>query len=266
MEYKLFITNSLTTVSKIANNKFGNVSSSIKDSNSIHVLTEADLEIGEKLIAAIKQQFPEHNIIDEETGTIDNKSIYTWVIDPIDGTSNFANGIPSYGILLGLLKNNTPIAGGLALPFFNEIYFAEKGYGAYLNDQKIMVSNEKNLANCLVAYNLDGHPENPDFTKNECALLANIVLNIRNLRDSGSAYDLAMVANGKYGVHLNRTSKIWDNVAQQIIIEEAGGIYTDFWGKPIDYSNPLEKATANFTWCAAPKSLHEQIQTIIKNN
>lgn len=83
------------------------------------------------------------------------------------------------------------------------------------------------------------------------------------MRSSNSAYDSALVAKGKYGAVLNRTSKIWDNVAQQIIIEEAGGIYTDFFGKPINYSNPTKRANDNFTLCAAAPSLHEQIQSII---
>lgn len=263
MIYKNFITQSLAEVSQIAQKKFGQVASSIKDTNGIHVLTEADLEIGHKLIEDIKNHFPNHNVLDEEAGIIDNKSKYTWVIDPIDGTSNFANGLSTYGILFGLLEDGTPIAGGLALPFFKEIYYAEKGYGAYCCDKKIHVTTEKRLANCLLAYNIDGRPENPDFTKEECKILADIILNIRNLRSTGSAYDLAMVANGKYGAHLNRTSKIWDNVAQQIIIEEAGGIYTDFFGNKIDYSNPLNKVKSNFSFCAASPIIHKQILSII---
>ena len=97
-------------------------------------------------------------------------------------------------------------------------------------------------------------------------VLAEIVLNIRNLRCSNSAFDLVMIAEGKYGGLLNRTSKIWDNVAQHIIIEEAGGLYTDFFGKPIDYSNPLTKDKTNFTFCAAPKVLHEKLRSIINNH
>ena len=72
-----------------------------------------------------------------------------------------------------------------------------------------------------------------------------------------------MVAKGKFGGYLNRTSKIWDNVAQQILIEEAGGVYSDFFGKPIDYTNPLTRANDNFTVCAAPPALHKQLQDII---
>jgi myo-inositol-1(or 4)-monophosphatase len=265
MIYKDFISNALEAASKIAKEKFGHVESSIKNDNSIHVLTEADLVIGSMLIQAVKDKFPEHNIIDEEAGVIDNKSEYTWVIDPIDGTSNFANGIATYGIIFGLLEGDAPIAGGLALPFFNEVYFAEKGCGAYCNGKKITVSGEVNLANVLLAYNIDGHLEDPGFTKRECDKLANLVLRIRNLRSSGSVFDLAMVAKGQYGAHLNRTSKIWDNVAQQIIIEEAGGVYTDFDGEKIDYSNPMQKTEENFSFIAAPPEIHRQILDTLKN-
>ncbi len=97
----------------------------------------------------------------------------------------------------------------------------------------------------------------------ECRLLAEIILNVRNIRSSNSAFDVVMVAKGKYGGFLNRTSKIWDNAAQQILVEEAGGIYTDFFGEPIDYSNPLSKGKVNYTFCAAPPALHKQLQAII---
>jgi myo-inositol-1(or 4)-monophosphatase len=94
-------------------------------------------------------------------------------------------------------------------------------------------------------------------------LLSDIILNIRNLRSSNSTFDQVLVAKGKYGATINRTSKIWDNVAQQIVIEEAGGIYTDFYGAPMDYSNPLAKVSDNFTFCAASPLLHQQLMEII---
>lgn len=253
-------------VSDIARNSFGKVAGTTKGGDNNQVLTETDLEIGKTLIEKIQKEYPEHNIIDEEAGVIDNKSDFTWVIDPIDGTSNFANGIPLYGIMLGLLKDNEPVAGGLALPNFSEIYIANKGNGAYCNGEKISVTRENNLKNSLVAYGIDGHQEKPKFTRDECKLLAEIVLNIRNLRTSNSVFDIAMVAKGKYGAFLNQTSKIWDNVAQQIIIEESGGIYTDFFGNKIDYSNALEKADDNFTFLAASPVLHSKLLEIIKEN
>lgn len=264
MEYKDFIVEALEEASNIAKESFGKVSGVTKEGDNNQVLTETDLKIGQAIIKKIQEKFPEHNIIDEEAGVIDNKSNSTWVIDPIDGTSNFANGVPLFGTMLGLLENNIPIAGGLALPAFSEIYVAEKGKGAYCNGEKIKVSSETELKKSLIAYGIDGHQEDPEFTKSECSLLAEIILNIRNLRTSNSVFDIAMVAKGNYGAFLNRTSKIWDNVAQQIIIEEAGGIYTDFFGQKIDYSRGLTNSQDNFTFLAASPELHKQLLEIIK--
>ncbi|HLN19089.1 MAG TPA: inositol monophosphatase [Patescibacteria group bacterium] len=266
MEYKKFIEVALEEVSEIARNSFGKVIGTTKEGDNNQVLTETDLIIGKTLIKMIQKEYPEHNIIDEEAGVIDKKSEFTWVVDPIDGTSNFANGLPFYGIMIGLLEKDVPIAGGVALPGFFELYIAEKGHGAYCNGEKISVTKEIDLKNSLVIYGIDGHRENPDITRQECKLLAEIVLNIRNLRVSNTAFDCAMVAKGKYGAFLNQTTKIWDNVAQQIIIEEAGGVYTDFFGSKIDYSNSLEKANINFTCLATSPALHSALLEIIKKN
>jgi len=266
MNYRDFIIDVLKEASAIARDSFGKVTGTTKEGDNNQVLTETDLKIGQTIIRRIQNKFPEHNIIDEEAGVINTKSNFTWVIDPIDGTSNFANGVPLYGIMLGLLMNDEPIAGGIALPSFSEIYTAEKGRGTLCNGNKIEVSKEKSLKNSLVAYGIDGHQENPEFTREECKLLAEIILNIRNLRTSNSVFDISMVARGNYGAFLNRTSKIWDNVAQQIIIEEAGGVYTDFFGERIDYSKAILQSQDNFTFLAASPELHSQLIGIIENN
>lgn len=258
-----FLNEVLKEASKIASEYFGKVSGIVKTGDNNQIQTEADLKIGHYLVGEIKKYFSDHNIIDEEAGVINKNSDFTWVVDPIDGTSNFASGLPHYGIMLGLLKEDCSIAGGIALPFFNEIYTAVKDEGAFCNTKKISVTGEEKLLNSLVVYQIDGHQENPKLTRNECKLLAEIVLKIRNLRTTNSAFDAAMAAKGKYGAILNMTSKIWDNVAQQVIIEEAGGLYTDFYGKPIDYSKPIKKAGDNFTYCAGSKILHKQLIDII---
>lgn len=265
MEYKDFITECLKEASEVARRNFGKVTAFIKDGDINQVLTETDLEIGELLIAKIEAGFPRHSIIDEEAGVFDKNSNFTWVIDPIDGTSNFACRTPLYGIMIGLLKDNGPVAGGLVLPAFSEIYVAEKGQGAYCNSRKINVTKEDDLKKAIVAYGIDGHQEDPEFTRLECSLMSEIILNIRNLRMSNSAFDLAMVAKGNYGAFLNRTSKIWDNVAQQIIIEEAGGVYTDFFGNTIDYSNAISRSQDNFTFMAASPAIHSKLLNIIES-
>lgn len=263
MIYQDFITKILTNASQIAKEKFGKISSAIKPDDPLQVLTEVDLAVGKLIVSEIKKSYPEYNVIDEETGSIDNKSKYTWVIDPIDGTSNFASGVPTYGIMIGLLKNFEPIAGGVVLPSFNEIYYAEKGQGAFCNNKKIFVNQEQEPKVTLVAYGVDGRLDDHDFTRKETKIMAEVALNFLNIRSSNSVFDAMMLARGSYIGLLNQNSKIWDNVAQQIIIEEAGGLYTDFHGQSMDYSDPSSKLKTNFTHCAAPPFMHKKLQEII---
>jgi myo-inositol-1(or 4)-monophosphatase len=265
MTHTACIKGCLNDTSQIASQQFGKVAHSTKPGDNNQVLTETDLAIGKYIIEKIKIHFPTYNVIDEEAGIIDNNSQFTWVIDPIDGTSNYAMGVPTYGIMLGLLEDSTPIAGGFALPATKQICIAEKGQGAFCNGERISVTQETKLSNCLVAYHIDGHPENPSQTKEEMAMLGEIILRIRNMRNSGTEpVDGLYVASGKYGGLLNRTMRIWDMVALHSIIEEAGGLFTDFWGQPVDYTNPLTRTKEHFTNCAASPVLHKQLQEIIQ--
>lgn len=261
-----FIETTLQRSAQIANENFGFVSSTIKIGDNNQVLTDTDLAIGKQIVEAIKNNFPKDNIIDEEAGVINNGSNRTWVVDPIDGTSNFAEGLPTYGVMIGLLKDDSPIAGGIMLPAFNQLFLAEKGKGATLNSEPIHVSKQKESMSTLVAYGIDGHQEDPEKTFKEAKLLGKIILAIRNLRTTNSAYDIAHVADGKYGLYLNQTTKIWDNVALQPIIEEAGGIVTDFWGDPIDYSDHMERFDENFTISAGAPAIHNQLLKIINES
>jgi len=258
-----FLEHCMKDASELAMTYFGKVSGTVKSGDNNQVLTEADIAVGKLLVEKSIVAYPEFNIIDEEAGVIDNGSQYTIVIDPIDGTSNFASGLPLFGIFIGVLDGVNPVAGAMALPAFHCVYLAEKGKGAYKDGQQLAVSAETRLKNSLVAYGIDGHQEDPEMTKIEMNDLASIVLAIRNLRDTNSAFDAAMTAEGKYGAYMSKSSKIWDNVAQQVVIEEAGGIYTDYYGNPMDYSDPLSKATANFTFCAGAPEIHSALQRII---
>lgn len=264
MNYQDFIRQQLLDAAKIAISYFGNVSESVKTGDNNQVLTEADLAIGQFIVNAIKESFPDHNIIDEEAGGVDNNSQFTWVVDPIEGTSNFAAASPLYGIMIGLLNGATPIAGGVIAPALNKLYLAEKGKGATCNGEAIEVTTEQKLSNVLVSYGIDGHIEDPQRTIDECRILADIVDNVRNIRNAGcEAFDSMYVAKGSYGARLNTTSKIWDNVAPHIICEEAGAIWTEISGKPMDYSSPMGRIDENFTNCVASPELHKQLQIII---
>lgn len=267
MKYQNFVLEQLKKVTKIALKFYGQVDSTIKPEDNNQVLTQADIEIGKILVDSVSKKYPNHNIIDEEAGVIDNGSEYTWVIDPVDGTSNFASGQPGYGIMIGLLNDYQPIAGGVALPAYQEVFYAEKGLGSWLGKKQLFVTKETDLLKVLLAYGIDGHQEDPQITYSECKLLAEIILDVRNLRSVNSIYDsIQVAAKGVYGGEINRTSKVWDNVARQIIIEEAGGIYTAFNGQPIDYSKALTEPDANFEYCNGAPELYKQLQIIIHKN
>lgn len=264
MEYLTFMEQELKKAAETANGFFGKVSGTVKPGDSNQVLTDADVAIGEQLVAAVQATYPDHNVIDEEAGGIDKGSRYTWVIDPIEATSNFAAGLPQYGIMIGLLDGAVPIAGGIIAPAYGKLYLAEKGKGATCNGEPIRVTSEPNLLNVLVSYGIDGHQEDPDRTVNECRVLADIVLHCRNLRNTGcEALDPMYVAEGRFGGRVNTTSRIWDNVAPHIIAKEAGATWTNANGAPADYSNPMTKIDQNFTFCVAAPALHEQLQTVI---
>lgn len=259
-----FIKKALESVKPVALKHFASVSSiEVKSGDNNQVLTQADLEIGQNLVAAIQDEYPEHNIIDEEAGVFSKDSSFTWVVDPIDGTSNFANGLVTYGVMIGLIENDQPIAGGILLPSLDELFLGGKGEPASKNGQLISVSTQQDLLNSLVAYGIDGHQEKPSITRDETRTLAEIILAIRNLRSTNSAYDMAKTIEGKYGLFLNRTTKIWDNVAVHALVEAAGGVCTDFFGQPIVYTNHLERSQENFTICMGSHQLHTQIQSII---
>lgn len=259
-----FLTAVLLSASDIARSYFGKATASVKKDKTI--VTEADIEIGRFLIDKVKKEHPLHNIVDEEMGVIDNKSDFTWVIDPIDGTSNFAAGVPLYGILIGLLYKNKPVAGGIALPAFSEIYTAEEGKRAFCNGISIQTTSAKELKNVLVAYGLDGSVDPPErIAKEDALLVATFAQKSRNIRSTNSIFDGMMVARGAFGVWMHRTTRIWDNVATHIILQEAGCTYTDFYGKPIDYLSWRDNPQKNFTLCGANPSLHAAAQDVVHN-
>lgn len=263
MEYKSFLESVLTEASKIALSHHGKVTPTTKPGDNNQVLTEADLAIGKFVVEKIKETYPDHNIIDEEAGVVDKNSRFTWVVDPIEGTSNFASGSDDYGIMIGLLEDAMPIAGGITVPSRNLIYLAERGKGATKNGQRLNVTSETNLLNVLVSFGIDAYQDDPERTRRESELMRDVILAIRNMRNSGcEAVDSMFVAEGIYGGRINLTSKIWDNVAPQIIVEESGGLWTDVHGRPIDYTNPLTKVEQNFTNCIASPDLHRQLVAI----
>ena len=173
-------------------------------------VTKTDKRVEKILINELNKTKRNYSFITEETGKILNKDKETfWIIDPIDGTTNFLHGVPHFAISVALQKDNEILIGLIFDPIKNEIFYAEKNNGAYFNNSRIRVSNKINLDDCLFATNNDGikflHPK-------------------LNLRNTGcAALDLAYVGCGRFDGYFHNDINLWDIAAGKIIIEEAGG-------------------------------------------
>jgi myo-inositol-1(or 4)-monophosphatase len=192
-------------------------------------VTEADHASEKAIMAAIKARFPHHYILSEEAGMIVQDSNYKWIIDPIDGTINFAHGIPLNCISIGVEHEGEMILGAVYNPHMNELFVAEKGMGATLNDQPIQVSSETEVIRaCLVT----GFPYTYlDMPNGPLEVFERFIRKGVPVRRLGSAaIDLCWVAAGRFDGFYEHKLEAWDSAAGYLIVEEAGGKVTDFGG------------------------------------
>ncbi len=194
-----------------------------------NLVTEADHASEAAILAVIKEKHPDHHILSEETGEIIQDSQYKWIIDPIDGTVNFAHGIPLNCVSIGIEKNGEMVLGAVYNPHINEFYFAEKGKGATLNDKPIRVSEQTEaIRACLVTgfpYTYINMPNGP------LDIFERFIRRGVPVRRLGSAaIDLCWVAAGRFDGFYEHKLEAWDSAAGYLIVEEAGGKVTDHEG------------------------------------
>lgn len=201
-----------------------------------NLVTEADHASEKAIIEVIRMANPDHFILSEETGELKSESEFKWIIDPIDGTVNFANGIPLCCVSIGLEKEGQMILGAVYNPFMNELFFAQRGYGAYLNDKKIQVSDETQvIKSCLVT----GFPYTYlDMPNGPLEVFSKLVRQGIPVRRLGSAaIDLCWVAAGRFDGFYEHKLQAWDSAAGFLMVEEAGGKITDYEG---NYYSPYQ--------------------------
>lgn len=192
-------------------------------------VTEADHASEKAIINTIKSAYPDHYILSEEAGKIVQDSNYKWIIDPIDGTINFAKGIPINCVSIGIEHNGEMLMGAVYNPHMNELFFAEKGKGATLNDKPIRVSAETEIIkSCLVT----GFPYTYlDMPNGPLQVFDRFIRKGVPVRRLGSAaIDLCWVAAGRFDGFYEHKLEAWDSSAGYIIVEEAGGKVTDLKG------------------------------------
>lgn len=259
--YPAFLESLLREAAEIALSFPRGLSARIKDADPNQVVTDADLAIGQKIKSRIRERFPHDSVIDEEWGAVRGTSAITWVIDPIDGTSNFAAGSPLFGVMVGILEHGRPVAGGVSLPALSETYIAAAGHGAYVNGNRLEIEAGGNMAEQLVAYGMDFHPSE---TALDCRTMESIASRCRGIRTSNSIFDCMMVAKGVYAASMHRRNRIWDCVAPHVIIQEAGGTFSTMEGDVPDYQKPLTKTTQVYSMLACAPDFRRTLTDITR--
>ncbi|MBN2418060.1 MAG: inositol monophosphatase [Deltaproteobacteria bacterium] len=228
---------------------YGNLKS-ISKKGEIDLVTEADLASEKAVIDIISRKFPDDMILAEESGEQGEKSDRLWIIDPLDGTTNFAHSFPFFAVSIGFQAGNEIVAGVVYNPVMDEFFEAEKGKGAFLNKRPIKVSGCENLTDSLVA---TGFPYN--VHKNSEPVLdyfKRMIVRVQGIRRPGAAsIDLCYVAAGRLDGFWEQDLKPWDTAAGSIILREAGGIISDYAGNPY---NPYVK-----TILASTPGIHDKM-------
>lgn len=198
------------------------------------LVTEADKLSEEKIIEIIKKDCPSHAILSEEAGFLSSeKDEFLWVIDPLDGTTNYTHQFPFVAVSIALLYRRIPIVGVVYNPILEELFCAAKTFGAFLNEKKICVSETSELSNSLL---VTGFPydrrENLDNNFQEFIQLTNLTQGVRRI--GAASLDLAYVASGKLDGFWEKGLKPWDMAAGALLVEEARGKVSSYDNTPLD--------------------------------
>ena len=228
---------------------------SIKSKSNINdLVTEVDRACERKVIEIIKEKYPDHQIIGEEYGHQESNSEYQWIIDPIDGTVNFAHGIPLCCVSIGLAHKGRVIMGAVYNPMMNELFMAEKGQGAFLNGQQIKVSKHHDINTSVI---ITGIVTYVGENRKSIEVFDLLMKGGRPVRCIGSAaLSLCWVACGRAEAYFEYKLNPWDVAAGKIILEEAGGYFTDFNGNEEPVLGPETLATNTL--------IHRDLQILIE--
>jgi myo-inositol-1(or 4)-monophosphatase len=197
----------------------------------VDIVTESDRRSEALIVARLRAEFPDHAIIAEEGGTgAAAGAKYTWHVDPLDGTTNFAHGYPCFAVSVGLLEEGEPLVAAVMNPTSDELFTAVRGEGAYLNQKRIHVSPIEKLAESLVC---TGFPPKHRRSSANMSYYWEFTLRSHGVRRDGSAaLDLCSVACGRFEAFWEFGLNSWDTAAGMLLVTEAGGMVTDLAGRP----------------------------------
>ena len=214
----------------------------VSNKGDIDLVTEADLASEKLIIERIKSHYPRHAILAEESGTtegirtVPGQTDWRWIVDPLDGTTNYAHGYPCFCVSIALERAGLIDIGVVYDPTRDEVFAAERGQGATLNDRSVRVSEVDDLNAAMLC---TGFPYNVRERPNFARDFTNFTMEAQAVRRDGSAaLDLANVACGRFDGFWEDGLNPWDIAAGVLLIEEAGGLVTDYVGAPLDIFTP----------------------------
>lgn len=225
------------------------------------VVTIADVESEKIIVNKIKEVFPDDTVIAEEKGEYQSgSSEYSWAIDPLDGTMNYSRKMPYYCVSIGFMKDNHPEGGAVYIPETDELYYCEKGKGAYCNDKKLEVSSTSEICKSLttIGFNNRYPEERISFNKvhDKCM---NQMLNVEKL--FSTVISLCYVAVGKIESHFELYCFLWDICVGSLLVEEAGGKCSSLNNKKVDYTK-IDKQII----IATNENIHNDFEKIINES
>jgi myo-inositol-1(or 4)-monophosphatase len=219
-------------------------------------VSAADTRAEDILRAELSRVRPGYGFLGEEGGRhAGSDQTHTWIVDPLDGTSNFLHGIPQFAISIGLEREGTIIAGVIYNPANDELFTAERGKGAFLNDQRIRVAARRRLADAVVACGLPHHGRGDlALFRREIGAVQEKVAGLR--RFGAAALDLAWIAAGRFDGFWERNLSPWDIAAGQLMVREAGGFVTDMEGR--------DEMFGTGDVLAGNETIHGELLTLLK--
>lgn len=247
----------LETSGEILRERFGRVA--IQYKGRANLLTQADLDSQKAILSLIMTRFPEHDFRAEEAAVRATGADFVWVIDPLDGTTNYAHGYPAFCVSIGLLHKGRPVLAGVYDPSRDELFTAEAGRGTRLNGKPVKVSKTPRLEEALL---ITGFPYDRALrSKYYVEHYRRFMIECHDVRRSGTAaLDLAWVAAGRADGFWEFLLSPWDVAAGRLLVEEAGGAVTDFDGKPWTGLDSYGRQTL-----ASNGLVHKEMQALLKD-
>jgi len=226
----------------------------VREKARADLVTEADLASQEAIRDLVLGAFPDHDFLGEEAFPEDisstaadsqQKSSFRWIVDPLDGTTNYVHGLPGYSVSVALERDGEMIAGTIFDPISGECFTAEKGGGAFLAGERLATSHVESMAEALIASSFPPHVRRDDI---DVTRFIDVLCECQAVRRLGSAaLNLCHVAAGRLDAYWATSVKTWDVAAGLLIVREAGGLVTDLDGSPVDIANPRFAASATET-------------------